>query len=132
MSIFSNIHRIASRVIPRTDIEYRIAGASTTDAYGVRKSTYGAWTTIRAHVQPGIISSFGGKNIEERDYKDMGLDFSHRFITVWCDNIDISTLAKKDSADQIKVGNSIFNIIQVADWLDFSGWKRIFCEEVIP
>ena len=132
MSIFTNIHRIASKVIPTQKIKYRVAGNSTTDDYGIRKSTYGDWKDIRAHVAPGIISSFGGKNIEERDYKDMGLDFSHRFITVWCDNTDIKTLAKKDSPDQIMVGTSVFNIIQVADWLDFSGWKRIYCEEVIP
>ena len=131
MSLFANIHKRASRIIPRQKILYRTSSDSTTDSYGVRKSSYGDWVAIRAHVTPGIVSSFGGKNIEERDYKDMGLDWSHRFITIWCDDTDIKTLAKKDSPDQLKIGNSIFNIIQVADWIEFNGWKRIYCEEVI-
>lgn len=131
MSLFSNILRMAARVIPRTTIEYRVSGSSTTNEYGIRTSSYGDWIPIRAHTNPGIISSFGGKNIEERDYKDMGLDFSHRFITVWCDGADIKTLVKKDSPDQIRIGTSVFNVIQIADWLDFNGWKRIYCEEVL-
>jgi len=132
MSLFTNIHKIASRIIPTQNVQYRVSGASTTDAYGMRKPSYGNWVSIRAHVNPGIISSFGGKNIEERDYKDMGLDFTHRFLTVWLDGANLKTLVNKDSPDQIKIGDSIFNIIQTADWLDFNGWKRLYCEEVLP
>lgn len=131
MSIFTNIHKVASRLIPRETIEFRIAGESITDEYGVRHSTYGEWNPIKAHVHPGIVSSFGGRNIEERDYKDMGLDFSHRFMTVWCDDSDIRTVCGRDSADQVRIRGMVFNIIHTADWIVFNGWKRFYCEEVI-
>lgn len=132
MGWLNNIHKIASRIIPTQEIEWRKAGSSTTDQYGQRKSGYGAWTKIRAHVQPGVISSFGGKNVSEKVYDDFGLEFSHKHITVWVDGCDLTTMAKQDSPDQIKYRNCVYNIINVADWLDVDGWKRIYCEEVIP
>lgn len=131
MSIFTNIHKIASRMIPREWIEYRIAKESITDEYGVRRSTFGEWTRLFVHAQPGIISSFGGKNLDEKDYKDMGLDFSHKFVTIWFDSADINTVYGGDSADQVKIRGKIFNVIQTADWIDFNGWKRAYCEEAI-
>lgn len=131
MSIFTNIHKIASRLIPREKVEFRIAGDSYTDDYGIRHSTFGEWHEMMAHVHPGIVSSFGGRNIEERDYKDMGLDFSHRFMTVWCDDKDIRTICGRDSADQLRIRSMVFNVIHVADWIVFNGWKRFYCEEVI-
>jgi hypothetical protein len=82
--------------------------------------------------QPGIVSSFGGKNIEEKDYKDMGLDFSHRYITLWVDSADIGTVANGISAVQVKVRDRIWNVIHTADWIVFNGWKRIYVEEVMP
>lgn len=130
MSIFSNIHRIAARLVPRQTIEYRSV-SSAIGFGGVPSLVYGKWRKVRAHVQPGIISSFGGKNISEKDYKDIGLDFSRNYITMWASNADIATVAHRQNPDQIRVGGRIFNIIQRADWLEFSGWSRCYCVEVM-
>ena len=131
MSLFTNIHRVASRVIPRKTIKWR-KGAETeiTDA-GIAKSKYGDWIEVRAHVQPGIVASFGSRNIDEKNYKDMGLDWSKRTMTVWIDNSNITTVANQSTTDQFMINGEIFNIIQIADWLECDGWKRCYCEQVI-
>lgn len=131
MGFLNNIHRIASKIIPTRSIEWGRQGESFTDEYGCRKSGETVWSTVRAHVQPGIISSFGGKNIDEKDYKDFGLDFSHRHITIWIDGVDIHTVAQKGNPDKIRFDGKVFNVMHTADWLDFDGWKRCYCEEVL-
>jgi len=131
MSIFTNIHKLACRMIPTVPIKYRLFSTKSVDSFGQYAPTYGAWTDARAHVQPGIVSAFGGKNIEEKDYKDLGLDFSHVFITIWISGVNLSTVARKDSPDQIQYDGKTFNVIHVANWLAYDGWKRIYCEEVM-
>ena len=133
MSIFTNLHKLANRIIPRQRIEWRKADDSVVSEYGVVSSTYGDWNTILAHAMPGIISSFGGKNINERDYKDMGLDFSRNYYTVYVDNIDVRTVCEQHSADQFRINGKVFNVIQTEDWEEFgyNGWKRCYCVQVI-
>lgn len=133
MSIFTNLHKVANRIIPRQRIEWRKAESSETDRYGVMRSRYGAWKTVFAHVMPGIISSFGGKNINERDYKDLGLDFSKNYYTVYVDGIPVRTVAEQDSADQFLIKGRVFNVIQTEDWDEFGydGWKRCYCVQAI-
>ena len=133
MSIFSNLHRIANRIIPRQKIQWRKAGDIDVNEYGVASSEYGAWQDVYAHVMPGIISSFGGKNINERDYKEMGLDFSKNYYTVYVDGIDVRTVCEQNGADQFRINGKIFNVIQTEDWEEFgyNGWKRCYCVQVI-
>lgn len=133
MSIFTNLHKIANRIIPRQKIKWRKAGDTTVSEYGIAVSQYGEWMDIYAHAMPGIISSFGGKNINERDYKDMGLDFSRNYYTVYCDDIDARTVCEQHGADQFMINGKVFNIIQTEDWEEFgyNGWKRCYCVQVI-
>lgn len=133
MSIFTNLHKIANRLIPRQKIQWRKAAESEVDQYGVMRSRYGRWETVSAHVMPGIISSFGGKNINERDYKDLGLDFSKNYYTVYVDGIPVRTVAEQDSADQFLIKGRVFNVIQTEDWDEFGydGWKRCYCVQTI-
>lgn len=131
MGFLSNIHRMAAKVIPTRRIEWGEQGESYTDEYGRRKNGEIVWRAVKAHVQPGIISSFGGKNIDEKDYKDFGLDFSHRHVTIWLDGVNIHTVAEKSSPDKIRFDGRLFNVMHTADWLDFDGWKRCYCEEVL-
>lgn len=133
MSIFTNLHKIANSIIPRQRIEWRKSGESFVDDYGQPASSYGEWQSILAHAMPGIISSFGGKNINERDYKEMGLDFSKNYYTVYVDDIDIRTVCEQRSADQFRINGKIFNVIQTEDWAEFgyNGWKRCYCVQVI-
>ena len=118
MSIFTNIHKVASRIIPRQTIEWRKGKASVLSAAGIMRSQHGEWIKIKAHVQPGIVSSFGGKNITEKDYKEMGLDWSRRYFTIWTDDQNITTIAKQETTDQIRIGGEggeVYNIIHMAD-----------------
>jgi len=133
MSIFTNLHRIANRLIPRQRVQWRKALDTVISEDGIAVSGYGEWNSILAHAMPGIISSFGGKNINERDYKDMGLDFSRNYYTVYCDNIDVRTVCEQHSADQFMINGKVFNVIQTEDWEEFgyNGWKRCYCVEVI-
>ena len=131
--IFRSLHRLANRLIPREKMKYRIANKSVTDEYGMVKPTYSddGWITIKGHIMPGIISSFGGKNINARDYHDLGLDFSKNYYTVYTDDVNVKNLVHKDSPDQVMLHGRIFNIIQTEDWLEYNGWKRLYCVEVI-
>lgn len=133
MSIFTNLHKIANRLIPRQRVQWRKALDTVISEDGIAVSGYGEWNAILAHAMPGIISSFGGKNINERDYKDMGLDFSRNYYTVYCDNIDVRTVCEQHSADQFMINGKVFNVIQTEDWEEFgyNGWKRCYCVEVI-
>lgn len=131
MSVYRNIHRVASRLIPQESIKYRKGLQIAVSDAGIPTATYGAWTAMLAHVQPGIISSFGGKNVSEKEYHDFGLDFSKRYFTIWFDDVDIKTNAKQNVPDQVQIYGSVFNVIHVSDWLEYNGWKRCYCEEVI-
>ena len=131
MSMIANIHRMASAIIPRRGIKYRMYSGMFTDEFGISKPRYTEWHRILAHVEPGIVSSFGGSNIDEKMYHEFGLDFSKRTVTVWASGADLRSLARKDAPDQVEVDGSKFNIIHVSDFLEFNGWKRVYCEEVL-
>lgn len=133
MSIFSNLHRMANNIIPRQRIQWRKAGDTVVSEYGVASSEYGEWQDTLAHVMPGIISSFGGKNINERDYQEMGLDFSKNYYTVYVDGINVRTVCEQHAADQFKINGKVFNVIQTEDWEEFgyNGWKRCYCVQII-
>lgn len=133
MSIFTNLHRVANMIIPRQKIKWRKAGDTIVNEYGIPSTVFGPWSDAFAHVMPGIISSFGGKNINERDYKDLGLDFSKNYYTVYVDGIDVHTVCEQHSADQFMINGKVFNIIQTEDWdaFGYDGWKRCYCVQVV-
>lgn len=128
MSLFINILRLASHCIPRERIKYRKYKGKEVLRNGVVTIKYEDYIDTTAFVQPGIISSFGGKNIEERNYKEMGLDWSKRYITVWAE-INVHTSIDKHSPDQLLIRNKQYDILMVADWIEFNGWKRIYAVE---
>lgn len=131
MSLFYNIHRMAAAVIPREPFEYRIGLGTETSPSGRMVPKYSEWKRATGHIQPGIVSSFGGKNIEEKDYKDLGLDFSHRFMTIWCNLKSLTTIAGKTTTNQVRIRGMVFNVIHAADWIVFDGFRRVYVEEVM-
>ena len=64
----SNVLTVAQNVIGTEPIEFRKCLGSTIE-HGQVIVSYSPWKSVRACVQPGIVSSFGGKNISEKDYK---------------------------------------------------------------
>lgn len=131
MSLFSNIHKIASRIIPRRSVLWRKYETSHTNEYGMPTHKYSEWHSAKAHVEPGVVASFGSKNIDQKLYNDLGLSWSDKTFTVWIDDCDLNTLANQNVPDQIKIDNHVCNVIQVADWLEMNGWKRMYLKEVI-
>ena len=124
-----NILKQALSVIGTQTVKIRIAAGSTINDAGVPMVTYGDPIVVSGSVQPGIVSSFGGKNISEKDYKDMGLDWTRSYITVWIPDVGLSVIHDKKSADTVEFNGRIFNIIQSADWELQNGWKRCYCVE---
>lgn len=124
-----NILKQALSVTGTQTVKIRIAAGSTINAAGVPTVSYGDPIVVSGSVQPGIVSSFGGKNISEKDYKDMGLDWTRSYITVWIPDVGLSVIHDKKSADTVEFNGRIFNVIQCADWELQNGWKRCYCVE---
>ena len=124
-----NILKQALSVTGTQTVKIRIAAGSTINAAGVPTVSYGDPIVVSGSVQPGIVSSFGGKNISEKDYKDMGLDWTRSYITVWIPDVGLSVIHDKKSADTVEFNGRIFNVIQCADWELQNGWKRCYCAE---
>lgn len=123
MSVF------AASPVGNPAFHYRVFIGRTIDRYGQATSSYGPWKRSRGMVEPGIVSSFGGKNIEEKDYKDFGLDFSMNNVTIWISAADLHTVCNRESPDQIRYDGKVYNIIQCADWEGHNGWKRCYCQQ---
>ena len=124
-----NLLEQALKIIPRSNFQYRLFDKRETNEFGQVVPLYGEWHYGYGIVEPGIISSFGGKNIQEKDYKDFGLDFSHETVTAWIRNVQIGTVSNRDSPDQIRYGGKIWNVIQAANWNEYNGWRRCYCQE---
>lgn len=129
MSLFSNILKIAFGQIPHSTIEYKIYASKSINNFGIVAPTYTTPATVEAIVQPGIISSFGGKCVELKDYKDMGLDWSRRYVTVWMPDVGLQPAMDQRMADQITYNSKTFNVLQVENWLEYDGWCRVYCVE---
>ena len=125
----NNILKSALSIIGSHTVKVRIAtGVSVNDA-GVPTVTYSEPIVVSGSVQPGIVSSFGGKNISERDYKDMGLDWTRSYITAWIPDVGLSVIHDKNSADTVEFNGRSFNVIQCVDWELQNGWKRCYGAE---
>ena len=120
---------MAMNVIPRNVFQYRKYNGVSTDEFGQRIVSYSDWKNGFGIVQPGIISSFGGKNISEKDYKSIGLDFGKATITVWLKGVELKTVNDNKSCDQILFEGKIYNVIQAANWNEYSGWRRCYCQQ---
>lgn len=125
----SNIIKSAFRVIPHTTIGYRKFVSKTNNEFGVVSETFTDTSTAVAIVQPGIVSSFGGKCIELRDYKEMGLDWSRRYVTVWMQDVGLEPAVNRDGSDEIIHDGKTFTVLQVENWLEYTGYTRCYCAE---
>lgn len=121
----------ALKIIPRSKFQYRLSSETSINEFGQRVHLYGDWNDAYGIVQPGIISSFGGKNISEKDYKDIGLDISRSCITIWIKDIYLRNTADRETSDQVLYGGRVWNVIQCADWDIYNGWRRCFCQEAM-
>ena len=130
MKLF-NVLKKAFTHIPTTTVQYRKYLGKTVSSAGLLTTSYSNWNASKAVVEPGVVSSFGGANREQQLYNDNGLNFGHKFVTVWICNADLNTVSNQDTPDQIQYDNKTYNIREVANWLNFDGWKRLYCEEVI-
>jgi len=129
------IHNVLNRaltLIPRVKFEYRKFLGVETNQFGQSVQSFGPWTEVYGMESPGMVSAFGGKNMEEVEYKALGLDPSKRTITVWLSGVDIGATVGENGGDQIRFEGETFNILNTENWLGYNGWKRCYCQEVVP
>ena len=138
MRTLNNILNVAHRIIPPTKFKFRTVKEDTTNEFGQRITVYNDWVDTIGSVQPGIVASFGSKNISEKEYKDFGLDFAHGTITIWLSSDLLntihhapSTIHGRNSTDQVYWSNRIWNVVQVAGWNEYNGWRRCYCVEAL-
>lgn len=128
MSIrISNILNTAIGAIGGGRVEYRLYSGRSISDIGVPSVSYTEWNSTRAFVHPGIVSSFGGSGISEKEYKDLGFSWSRENITVWISNVGLHTSGDENAADQIRLHGKVYNVLQVEDWIEQNGWKRCYC-----
>jgi len=129
MSLMSSLLKLATTVIPKTSVQYRKYQSKVSTAFGTTTQSFTAWGSVGAVVEPGIVSSFGGKGIELRDYKEMGLDWSRRYITVWMPDKGLTPAADKEGSDEVCYAGKVFTVLQVENWDQMNGWQRVYCVE---
>lgn len=122
-----NLLNVAMRTIGTDVLQYRLYSGNTVNDAGVPSVSYGEWRDVRASIQPGIVSSFGGKCVSEKEYQDLGLSWARTYVTVWLSDVGLTTSENEEAADQIRIGKKVFNVLQVEDWLMQNGWKRCYC-----
>lgn len=123
----NNLLNIAMRTIGTNALEYRLYSGSTVNEFGKPSVSYGEWKGARASIQPGIVSSFGGKCISEKEYQELGLSWARTYVTVWVNNVELTTSENEEAADQIRINGKVYNVLQVENWLMQNGWKRCYC-----
>lgn len=128
MSIrISNILNSAIGAIGGGQIEYRLYSGHSISDVGVPSVSYTEWNSTRAFIHPGIVSSFTGSGISEKEYKDLGFSWSRENITVWLSDVGLRTSENENAADQIRFRGKVYNVIQVENWIEQNGWKRCYC-----
>ena len=125
----NNILKSALSIIGSHTVKVRIATGVLVNDAGIPTVAYSDPIVVSGSVQPGIVSSFGGKNISEKDYKDMGLDWTRSYITVWIPDVGLKPIHDKKSSDTVEFNWRFFNVIQCADGEYQNGWKRCYCAE---
>lgn len=123
----SNILKTAMRTIGTERIEYRLYSGNTVNDAGVPSVSYSEWRPTRASVHPGIVSSFGGKGISEKEYAELGFTWARTNITIWLNDVGLRTSENENAADQIRFRGKVYNVLQVENWLEQNGWKRCYC-----
>ena len=122
--------RHAFGLIRKSRFDYRLDAGTVTNDFGQKVPSYGEWIPATGIVEPGLVSSFGSKNLQEISYKDLGLDPSRKTITVWLEYSGIGTTADGSTCDQIRWNGRIYNVLRIEDWLEYDGWKRAYCQEI--
>ena len=123
--------RLAGRVVPEVEFEYRVLEGHVTNEIGNQVATYGAWTKAIGNVQPGLVHSFNARGVSDTGMimKSLGFDQSKKVITVFAYGLKLRNVHDQDMPDQIKYKNLIYNIWSISDWYDYDGWKSLVCVE---
>ena len=123
--------RLAGRVVPEVEFEYRILEGHVTNELGNQVATYGAWTKASGNVQPGLVHSFNARGVSETGMimKSLGLDQSKKMITVFAYGLKLRNVHDQDMPDQIRYKGLIYNIWSISNWFDYDGWKSLVCVE---
>ena len=128
--MINNILAKALSIIRPSVVSVRHFEGNVTNSVGIVVKSYTEWINVLGIVEPGIVSAFGGKNISEKDYKFMGLDWSRYYVTCWLDMAQVKNVHLRGGSDQIKYDGKTFTILQIANWSEYDKWQRCYCVEV--
>lgn len=123
--------RLAGRVVPEVEFEYRVLEGHLTNEIGNQMATYGVWTKASGNIQPGLVHSFNARGVSETGeiMKSLGFDQSKKVITVFAYGLKLRNVHDQDMPDQIRYHGLIYNIWSVSNWFDYDGWKSLVCIE---
>lgn len=127
-NLYRNMFDRATAIIPTQKIKYRIPTGKSVSASGRLTPVYSAWQTLKCVLEPGLVSSFASKNLSDKDYKRVGMDFSINSYTVWAKVDDIFPVRDGEAACQFQIFGKVYNVKQMEDWAMIDGWKRIYSE----
>lgn len=127
-NLYRNMFDRATAIIPTQKIKYRLPAGRLVSASGRLTPIYSEWRTLKCVLEPGLVSSFASKNLSDKDYKRVGMDFSINSYTVWAKTDDIFPVHDGEAACQFQIFGKVYNVKQMEDWAMTDGWKRMYSE----
>lgn len=109
-----NLYRAATRLIATDKLDWFTFASRERNALGNWITTYSAPIEIRGSVQP----------VEIRSYKQLGLDMSKRYVTLFTDH-NAKHVARQTAPDRFEWNDSIWEAIGGDDWFKQDGWREV-------
>jgi hypothetical protein len=114
-----NLLKLAQKVIRATDVSYYRFLSRSNNAIGHWVSTYAEPETIKANIQA----------VPREKYKDLGLDFTKKYIKVWAVT-DFDLLDRGKASDQIVYNGRLWEFKSDVDWSSIDSWNEGLAEDV--
>ena len=111
-----NLLATAQTVIGKQDYQLRRPQGRTRNAAGYQVTAFSAPVDMSGSVQP----------VNQRQYKDMGLDFKKSYIKIYDVNL-INTLSRTSNADQVIWDGYVWHVAEDTPWFLSGGWNYVLC-----
>jgi hypothetical protein len=114
-----NLLKLAQKVIRATDVGYYQFLGRSNNAVGHWVSNYAEPDTIKANIQA----------VPREKYKDLGLDFTKKYIKVWAVT-DFDILGRGKASDQVAYNGRLWEFKSDVDWSSIDSWNEGLAEDV--
>lgn len=109
-----NLLAIATQAIGTDTVMWSRFVSRERNALGNWVSTYDDPVAIRGSVQP----------VEARDYKELGLDMSRRYVTLFTSH-DVQHVKRESSPDKFEWDGGLWEAQGGDDWHRQDGWREV-------